>query len=243
MALQRTFLVILLLISSVTLAFAQEEASMPFTLFKKYISETDTPDPKYFHPILKDARRPVVFASIQEGNLLRVGDYGGGGEGERRDLVSISHYINDTGVDLSGLPAGYLSRDDHTLKNLFFGENGEYELAPYAPPKSKKIGTSEWPNNMTWRHVWKNYYIITVYRGTKVAMDHLTVERDGKDVYPILGDSNENPPDGPGFSAAWLGNEVFITPNDWSGSFSMIVLDNESPLPEDFPKDLIKWIP
>ena len=97
---------------------------------------------------------------------------------------------------------------------------------------------------MTWKHVWKNYYIITVYRGIRVVTEHLTVEEKGKDVYPILGESNEHPPpDSPGFTASWLGNEVFITPNGRRESYSMMLLNHESPLPEDFPKDLIKWIP
>jgi hypothetical protein len=242
MALQRIVLSVLLLLAcSAPVAFAQEETKMPFILFKKFIRETDTPDLKYFHPQLKPARLmpvPVTFASIQEGTLLRVGIYGE----NRTGNLSLAHYINNTGVDLSGLPAGYRNIGDN-YKNLFFGEKGEYELVPYAPTKSKKIGTSEWPNNMTWKHVWKNYYIITVYRGTDVVMENLTVEQDDRDAYPILGESSENPPRGPGFTASWLGNEVFITPNDGSDSLSMIMLNNESPLPEDFPKDRIKWIP
>jgi len=240
MTVQRAVLVLLMLLSSTAMTFAQEETKMPFILFKDIIRKTDKPDTKYLHPILKNARMPVIFASVQEGNLLRVAKYG-------KTLSNLGnewgryHFINKTGKDLTGLPAGYLNPDDD---NLFFGENGEYELVPYAPANSKKIGTSEWPNEMTWKHVWKNYYIITVYKGVHVVTEHLTVERDGKDVYPILGESNEHPPpNSPGFTASDLGYRVFITPNGRRESYSMLLLDNESPLPPDFPKDLIKWIP
>ena len=70
MIVQRLVLAILLL-SSTTVALAQEKAKTPFMLFKPYISETDKPDMRYVHPVLKNARVPFVVVSIQEHCCLR----------------------------------------------------------------------------------------------------------------------------------------------------------------------------
>ncbi len=210
---------------------AEGDKQMPFLLFKDFKGD---PGSKYVHPMLKKRRMDAVFVSVQEGNLLRVADYS-------EDLSTIGaryHLWNDTGKDMSGLPAGYLKTDDDRNIIAF----GEYSFTPM-PAQGMKIGTSEWPNNVTWKHVWKQYYILTVYKNNRVIVEDLTVERDGKDVYSVLGESSDTPPPGSGFTASWLGDEVFITPNGSTEAFHMVLLNHESPLPEDFPKGLVIWIP
>ncbi|CAK7022892.1 MAG: hypothetical protein DELT_02485 [Desulfovibrio sp.] len=205
----------------------------PIIIFSRQPKTPDLRSP-YIHPPLKDAANSNVIVSVQENDLLRVAVYGDWFR------MHMRHFRNDTDKDFTGIPAGY-KRVPGSDNKIFFGD------MPFTPQvlASKPIGTSEWPNNMLWRHVWKNYYFVTIYRYDSVIVEDLFVDRDGKDLLPVMGESNEKPGERP-FTASWMGGKVAVTPVVLKGEELQIYYlqsVRERDLPPDFPEGLVKWVP
>lgn len=232
---------------------------MPFLLFRKYtdLPVIDNPlrtsksgipysDPTlpYIHPYVDDeeqTQRPAIFVTVRQGSTIRLAAYSKT-TGRR---IHRMDYMNESGRDLTGLPAWFPHHDPGETGAICFG-NG-IRILPQMP-KATFIGSPEWPNDMTWRHVHGNYYIVTIYRRTNIVFEHLVTDKGGRDLKPVLGLSSEQPGEIP-FSGAWLGEDVTVIPNvsalkkDEEVYFYNLIIVNEEDLPEDFPKNLVKWIP
>ena len=120
---------------------------------------------------------------------------------------------------------------------------GDTLLEPYARP-SKPSGTKEWPNEFWWCHVYGNYYYALMYRDDIVVFEHLVTEEEGYDLRPILGESFEKP-SGMRHMSAFLGEKLSLNvfePETHYPPMRLIPV-YEKDLPEDFPKNLVRWIP
>ena len=234
-----------LIVTSCSTAVA-EEATMPITLFRYYTLTPDETLPN-IHPLLPETRVDDIIISVQEkAGLLRVAAYAKAPTiWQRGDRLN---FINNTGKDLTGLPAGFpLHPKEGEELNL---QIGEYNLKPTIPPV-QKAGSKEWRTYFRWQHVHDGYYYVIMYRGlykggASVIYEELVRERDGNDVKPFLGESLENP--GPiGFNPVFGGEKITIYPSlGTSVNYPIMYLTpvyEEKDLPENFPKNLVRWIP
>ena len=172
MKLTIVFLVIVLTLGAYQKTWASKEATMePLIIFSEYSKNINFNTP-YAHPHFPDAPADEdTIVSVQEGNLVRVAVYCNMGEQVSRG--KIYYFQNDTGRNLQGLPAA-LKYEVNSVpgarkKKIFFGDI----TLPIAALPTKPIGTEEWPNNMRWKRIWKNYYHVTLYRYDSIIADDL----------------------------------------------------------------------
>jgi hypothetical protein len=211
---------------------------MPVILFRKEPKNPDLSLPN-IHPPILDTRNNRRVVSVQEGNLVRVALY----DGDFHRIVYIYTLLNPTGSPLTGLPAGQpkYAPEDNPF-GVRFGN--DIMLKPYVMP-SKLIGSREWPNHLWWQRVYGNYYFVRLYRGEDIIWEGLFTEESGQDLRSILGESFENPST-ERFNGAFAGSSIDIYGHlgrDKKFQNMRLIQVKEQDLPEDFPKDLVRWIP
>jgi hypothetical protein len=225
------------------------EARMSVILFKYH---TLTPDKtlKNIHPTADDNRsgQDIIFITVEEENIVRMAMYTNGENGWLK--TQHINYINHTGKSITGLPVAFpknlpFETDDPMEKAYTIRFGTDIFLKPYIPP-SKQIGSDEWPNRMTWRRIYKNYYIATVYRGFHIVFENLATDSSGVSLEPYLGESNLNQ----GivkFASSLGGSDILLTHSyDIEADYPLAYLDAINPndaLTEDIPGDLVWWIP
>lgn len=192
------------------------------------------------HPFLKGGSQNFIALTHQEEDMLKVAFYYDASL-IYRSILMYTH--NPSQKNFTGIPARYISNAKGG--GIMFADGTV--LYSYLPLDARPLGTSEWMYEMRWRRVYKNYYLVTVFRGSgEATKENLMTERDGKDLTPILGDSSVDrdlEPIGGSISADMIleyrtqeGKETkYIT-------FHLIPV-YEKDLPPDFPPGLVRWIP
>ena len=240
--LKSLFLACLLCFCMIPPTLAAEEATMPIILFRREAKHPDLSLPN-IHPQIPDDRNHYYhFVSVQEGDRVRVALYS-----ITSGRLSKIHLLqNPTGQDLTGLPAGQPKQRDRSKYSedcIRFGN--DIMLEPFVEP-SKKFGTTEWPSRFWWRRVHGNYYHVRFYSGKDIHWEALVTDRDGKDCSIYLGESFEKP-GALEFEGFFRGQQAELVPPraTWPTKNPVIYLIEvqAKDLPEDFPKDLVRWIP
>lgn len=145
-------------------------------------------------------------------------------------------YIPHT-EDLQGMPARYLGNgEQHGVR---FANGMEfYDKTP--PPDAVDIGTEEWRYQMRWRRLWKDYYLVAVYRGQSSVVDEWLVrKRDGKNIISVLGENNLNDT-ASSIRASWLGNRIKISYEEEIYLLLPMRQEDMPLLPPDFPRHLLR---
>ena len=161
--------------------------------------------PQYFHPQL-DAIDPDIFiVTAQEGEYLKAVVYSYDKEDDTYWKFKGPYYLpNPQKKDFSGMPVRYV-RDE----SCFLFADGT-RLYPEWLSDTHMIGSSEKWYNLRWRRVYKNYYMITIFRGERHAIrEYLMTAKDGTDLTPILGESSKEK-DFKGYNAVLTTDEPFL---------------------------------
>ena len=144
--------------------------------------------------------------------------------------------------DFSGMPVRYIRDDDSFL----FADGTR--LYPKRPSDTHKIGSSEKRYNVRWRRVYKNYYMVTLFRSQGNAIrECLITAKDGTDLTPILGESSKEK-DFKGYNLMLYTSEPYIrrigkAKGEEGYLWLTLSIVEEKDLPPDFPKGLVRWIP
>ncbi|SHN71542.1 hypothetical protein [Desulfovibrio litoralis] len=196
------------------------------------------------HPRIEVPKDDSIMISVQEDDILKVAFFNG--------APSRFDVHNPTRRNFTGMPARFISlesdtgrvNDDGVSRGVMFADGTI--LKAYLPPDAKPIGSSEWPYEMRWRRVYKNYYHVTRYRGADtVVSEALMTEENGRDLTEALGESSATHKVAKNF-AAGSGDRVNIyqgfskkTQHD----FLTLIYVYEKDIPPNFPKGLVRWIP
>ena len=199
--------------------------------------------PQYFHPQL-DAIDPDIFiVTAQEGEYLKAVTYSYDKEDDTYWKFMGPYYLpNPQKKDFSGMPVRYVRGE-----GCFLFADGT-RLYPKLPSDTHKIGSSEKWYNVRWRRVYKNYYMVTLFRGENNAIrEYLMTAKDGTDLTPFLGESSKEK-DLKGYSAAFFLNPPYIrrigkAEGEEGYLWLTLSIVEEKDLPPDFPKGLVRWIP
>ena len=199
--------------------------------------------PQYFHPQL-DAIDPDIFiVTAQEGEYLKAVVYSYDKEDDTYWKFKGPYYLpNPQKKDFSGMPVRYV-RDE----SCFLFADGT-RLYPEWLSDTHMIGSSEKWYNLRWRRVYKNYYVITIFRGERHAIrEYLMTAKDGTDLTPILGESSKEK-DFKGYNAVLITDEPFLGKREKKRggvrhTLIPLIVVEEKDLPPDFPKGLVRWIP
>ena len=230
-------------------ASAKDGQPMQYTVFTSRPSSLDTAE-SLRHPILGGFESSHTIFTATHHDVIQVAAYD-------KEMNQTSRFDIKTlpGMNIARLPAllpnsmqrekltSIIPSDLQGRRDVILFEGGLI-FPSYLPPKAKPIGSREWRYELRWYHVYGNYYFVTVNRGPEiVAMEALMTSSKGEDLIPILGESFENPSDCV-FGSSWGGMTVWIAPTSCPGdpdSVTLIQVQEEA-LPEDFPKDLVRWI-
>lgn len=214
--------------------------SSQFHIFKHFVDKPDINN-KYIYPLFKGGKYDYIALIAQEENILKIAFYKNDSLTYRCSLLYI---YNPSLRNFKGMSARYIV--DNTGRSGILFEDGT-ALYSSLPSDAYPMGTSEWMYEMRWRRVYKNYYLITVFRGSGEALkEELMTERDGKDLTLALGDSSADPnrKEINGSISADIciyykvqdGNEIIYK------DLNLVPVE-EKDLPSDFPKGLVCWIP
>ncbi len=211
-----------------------------YTIFDTGILYTDS---QYFHPQLNQESPDLFIVTTQEEDYLKTAMYiYRKDENVYMHTRGVFYLYNPRKIDFSGIPVRFISNND----GFQFADGTK--LCPHLPPDVHKVGTSERWFEMRWRRVYGNYYLITLFRGEKRAVEEmLMTERDGKDLMPVLGESSKER-DLRGYFASMGGNNKYISKRERvNGELQRTVYTlipvREKDLPPDFPRGLVRWIP
>ena len=199
--------------------------------------------PQYFHPQL-DAIDPDIFiATVQEGEHLKAVTYSYRKEkGVYYKFMGPCYLLNPQKKDFSKMPVRYVHGE-----GCFLFADGT-RLYPELPSDTQTIGTSELRYNVRWRRVYKNYYMVTLFRGERHAIrECLITAKDGTDLTPILGDSSKEK-DFKGYNLMLYSSKPYIrrlgkAEGEEGYLWINLSIVEEKDLPPDFPKGLVRWIP
>ena len=199
--------------------------------------------PQYFHPQL-DAIDPDIFiVTAQEGEYLKAVTYRYHKDEDIYWKFMGPYYLpNPQKKDFSKMPVRYVRGE-----GCFLFADGT-RLYPELPSDTHRIGSSEKWYNVRWRRVYKNYYLITLFRGEGEAVrEYLMTAKDGTDLTPIFGESSKEK-DLKGYSAMLSTHEPFLGKREKDNGEERYLkirlsIVEEKDLPPDFPKGLVRWIP
>ena len=199
--------------------------------------------PQYFHPQL-DAIDPEIFVvTAQEGEYLKAVTYWHNKKTDTYSFFNGVYYLpNPQKKDFSGMPVRYIRDDDSFL----FADGTR--LYPKRPSDTHKIGSSEKRYNVRWRRVYKNYYMVTLFRSQGNAIrECLITAKDGTDLTPILGESSKEK-NFKDYNLMLFTSEPYIrrigkAEGEEGYLWLTLSIVEEKDLPPDFPKGLVRWIP
>lgn len=246
----RYFIVVFALLLFPASLSAKDDTPMQYTIFTQKPASLDMA--KHMgHPVLTGFKSRNIIYTAKHHDVVQVAGY------DDEPYLSFRFDVKPLpGVDITGLPALLPdSTEREKLKALIPPEwqrqrgalifEGGYVFTPYLPPRAKPIGSTEWRYELRWYRVHGNYYFVTVNRGPEViALEALMTASNGEDIVPILGESHENPSDC-FFTSSWGGMTVGIYPDSCPGVSNAgvkLIQVHEEDLPEDFPKNLVRWI-
>ena len=198
---------------------------------------------QYFHRQLDKIDPDIFIATVQEGEYLKAVTY----RYDKKDdtyLRSAGPYYlpNPQKRDFSRMPVRYVRGEGCFLFS------GGTRLYPELPSDTHKTGSSAKWYELRWRRVYKNYYLMTLFRGEGEALrEELVTAKDGTDLTPILGESSQEK-DLKGYSAMFSTHEPFLGKREKENGekrYTLIPLSvvEKNDLPPDFPKGLVRWIP
>ena len=197
----------------------------------------------YFHPQL-DAIDPEFFiATVQEGEYLKAVVYRYSNETDAYSYFTGVYYLhNPQKKDFSKMPVLYVRGE-----GCFLFADGT-RLYPELPSDTHKIGSSEKSYNVRWRRVYKNYYMVTLFRSRGNAIqESLMTAKDGTDLTPILGESSKDHVHRKYYGSVGSIEKYINTYINVDGKEqyleSCLIVVEEKDLPPDFPKGLVRWIP
>ena len=199
--------------------------------------------PQYFHPQL-DAIDPDIFiVTAQEGEYLKAVTYRYDKErGTYSFFTGVYYLSNPQKKDFSKMPVRYVRGE-----GCFLFADGT-RLYPELPSDTHTIGTSELRYNVRWRRVYKNYYLVTLFRGEgESVQEDLMTAKDGTDLTPILGESSKDHVHRKYYGSVGSIEKYINTYINVDGKEqyleSCLIVVEEKDLPPDFPKGLVRWIP
>ena len=199
--------------------------------------------PQYFHPQL-DAIDPEIFVvTAREGEYLKAVTYRHNKKTDTYSFFNGVYYLpNPQKKDFSKMPVRYIRDDDSFL----FADGTR--LYPELPSDTQTIGTSELWYNVRWRRVYKNYYLISLFRGEGEAVqEDLMTAKDGTDLTPILGESSKDHVHRKYYGSVGSIEKYINTYINVDGKEqyleSCLIVVEEKDLPPDFPKGLVRWVP
>lgn len=198
---------------------------------------------QYFHPQLDKIDPDIFIATVQEGEYLKAVTYRYDKEKDTyRKFMGPYYFPNPQKRDFSRMPVRYVRGE-----GCFLFSDGT-RLYPKRPSDTHTIGTSEKRYNVRWRRVYKNYYLITLFRsrGNAVQEDLMTA-KDGMDLTPILGETSKEPPHKKYYGSVGsiekhINAYINVDGKEQCLESCIIVVD-ENELPPDFPKGLVRWFP
>ena len=197
----------------------------------------------YFHPQL-DAIDPEFFiATVQEGEYLKAVVYRYSNETDAYSYFTGVYYLhNPQKKDFSKMPVRYVRGE-----SCFLFADGT-RLYAKRPSDTHKIGSSEKSYNVRWRRVYKNYYMVTLFRSRGNAIqESLMTAKDGTDLTPILGESSKEK-NFKDYNLMLFTSEPYIrrigkAEGEEGYLWLTLSIVEEKDLPPDFPKGLVRWIP
>ena len=197
----------------------------------------------YFHPQLDAIDRDIFIATVQEGECLKAVTYRYDKEkGTYWKFMGPYYFPNPQKRDFSKMPVRYVRGE-----GCFLFSDGT-RLYPELPSDTHIIGTSALRYNVRWRRVYKNYYLISLFRGEGGAVEEeLMTAKDGMDLTPILGETSKEPPHKKYYGSVGSIEKHINAYINVDGKEqcleSCIIVVKEKDLPPDFPKGLVRWIP
>ena len=199
--------------------------------------------PQYFHPQL-DAIDPEIFiVTAQEGEHLKAVTYWHNKKTDTYSYFTGVYYLpNPQKKDFSGMPVRYVRGE-----SCFLFADGT-RLYAKRPSDTHKIGSSEKRYNVRWRRVYKNYYMVTLFRSQGNAIrECLITAKDGTDLTPILGESSKEK-NFKDYNLMLFTSEPYIrrigkAEGEEGYLWLTLSIVEEKDLPPDFPKGLVRWIP
>ncbi len=229
---------------------AKDDFPAQYTIFTDQPKSLDMAE-KMRHPLLTGFKSRNIIYTTRHHDVIQVAGY--------NDKPHLSFRFDIKllpGVEITGLPA--LSPNSMQMRELrpslppelrnredLLVFEGGHVFTPYLPPKAKPIGSTEWRYELRWYRVHGNYYFVTVNRGPGViALEALMTSSKGENIVPILGESYETPSDC-FFTSSWGGMTLGIYPDSCPGVSNdgvKLIQVHEEDLPEDFPKNLVRWI-
>lgn len=134
-------------------------------------------------------------------------------------------------------------------KNNGFGiMHNNIKIYSSSPTDTIRIPTIERTLNLMWRRVYKNYYLITIFRyGGRVTREELMTGKDARDVSSYFGNSSKDKYL-PHIVNGLFGTEIsinFISSINNKKIYEEVAFIpvNEKNLLPDFPKNLVRWFP
>lgn len=194
----------------------------------------------YIHPLLEGGSQNYIAWTAQEKEILKVAFYYDKPLSRRAALI---YTYNPSQRNFAGMPARYIS--DGARGGILFADGTK--LYSYFPPDARPLGTPERMYELRWRRVYKNYYFVTLFRGSGEAVEEdLMTEKDGKDLTPVLGDTSENR-DFKRIGGS-LGGDMELEQMVEKDGRTTYVKYNlipvyEKDLPPDFPEGVVCWLP
>ena len=211
-----------------------------YTIFKEGYFHMTT---QYFHPQLDAIDSDIFIVTVQEGEYLKAVTYSYRKEKDvYYKFMGPCYLLNPQKKDFSKMPVRYVHGE-----GCFLFADGT-RLYPELPSDTQTIGTSELRYNVRWRRVYKNYYLVTLFRGEgESVQEDLMTAKDGTDLTPILGESSKEK-DFKGYNAVLITDEPFLGKREKKRggvrhTLIPLIVVEEKDLPPDFPKGLVRWIP
>ena len=199
--------------------------------------------PQYFHPQLDAIDSDIFIATVQEGEYLKAVTYSYRKEKDvYYKFMGPCYLLNPQKKDFSKMPVRYVHGE-----GCFLFADGT-RLYPELPSDTQTIGTSELRYNVRWRRVYKNYYLISLFRGEgETVQEDLMTAKDGTDLTPILGESSKDHVHRKYYGSVGSIEKYINTYINVDGKEqyleSCLIVVEEKDLPPDFPKGLVRWIP
>lgn len=197
----------------------------------------------YFHPQLDKSDPDIFIVTAPEGGYLKAVMYRYDKEDDTYLKSAGPYYLpNPQKRDFSGMPVRYVRGE-----GCFLFSDGT-RLYPELPSDTHKTGSSAKWYELRWRRVYKNYYLMTLFRGEGEALrEELVTTKDGTDLTPILGESSKEK-GLKGYSAVFSTEDPYIRKLEKENGekrYTLIPLTvvEEKYLPSNFPKGLVRWIP
>lgn len=199
--------------------------------------------PEYIirHPIMDDDERRFIAITTQEGKILKVAFYFDNME----DLMAVLYIENPQLRKFDNMAAKFIINGRSEFGIMF--EDGT-KLYSSLPRDTYPMPNPELSYDVRWRRIYKNYYLVTCFRGSGDAVSEgLMTEKDGKDLTSALGESSADKDtiNICGYSVGqtiWLQYRVKEN-NKYKYLEATLVPVQEDDLPPDFPKGLVRWIP